>query len=230
MKEYGTNVQKLLEYILTVSDRETRTKYAYLLAELMRQIHPNMRDGQDYTAKLWDDLYIMSNFELDVDSPFPPPPIESVGRKPQKVTYSKNDLRYKHYGKNVELIIKKAIETENEEEKLVSTAYVFRLMKSLYQTWNKEVIEDEVIFNQLNDLSRGKLKDCIDKIKEEGLMDSTTKPYRIQQPNNRNYYNNGRNNNNNNSYGKNNNRGGYGNNNHSGGGSKNNNNRNYKKQ
>jgi hypothetical protein len=225
MKEYGTNVQKLLDYILTLDDRDTRTKYAYLLAELMRQIHPNMRDGQDYTSKLWDDLYIMSNFQLDVDSPFPPPPIESVGRKPQKVGYSKNDFRYKHYGKNVELIIKNAIEETDEEAQLITTAYVFRLMRSLYQTWNKEVIDDEVIFNQLNDLSKGKLVDAIAKIKEEGLMDSTTKPYKIQQPNNRNYYNNGRNGNN--QYGKNNNnRGGYSNN---GGGKNNNNkNRNYK--
>jgi hypothetical protein len=70
MKEYGTNVQKLVDYILSVQDKEKRTKYAYLLVELMRQVHPNMRDNQDYSNKLWDDLYIMSNFKLDVDSPF----------------------------------------------------------------------------------------------------------------------------------------------------------------
>ena len=66
MKEYGTNVQKLVNYILTVEDRDKRTKYAYLLTELMRQVHPNMRDAQDYNNKLWDDLYIMSEFKLEL--------------------------------------------------------------------------------------------------------------------------------------------------------------------
>jgi hypothetical protein len=80
MKEYGTNVQKLVDYILKIQDREKRTKYAYLLVELMRQVHPNMRDNQDYSNKLWDDLYIMSKFKLDVDSPFPPPSPDAVGK------------------------------------------------------------------------------------------------------------------------------------------------------
>jgi hypothetical protein len=84
LKEYGRNVQKLANYIITIEDREKRNKYAQLLVELMRQIHPNMREGQDYTNKLWDDLYIVSGFNMDVDSPFPLPEKTLLGKKPKR--------------------------------------------------------------------------------------------------------------------------------------------------
>lgn len=197
MKEYGTNVQKLLDYILTIGDREKRTKYAYLLTELMRQIHPAMRDQQDYSNKLWDDLYVLSGFKLDVDSPYPPPPADAVGKRPKPVPYNTNTMRFKHYGKNVELLVKRAIEAENEEEKLITTAYLCRLMKSFYLTWNKDIVDDHVIFTQLADLSKGKLNDTLEIVKAEGLMDGNMKFAR-------NNNNNNTNTNNRNNYGKNN--------------------------
>ena len=81
MKEYGSSVQKLVDYILTIEDTEKRTKYAFLMVELMKQIHPNMKDNtQDYSKKLWDDLFIMSNFKLDVQGPYPPPSPELLGK------------------------------------------------------------------------------------------------------------------------------------------------------
>ncbi len=219
MKEYGTNVQKLVDYILTVADRDKRTKYAYLLTELMRQVHPNMRDGQDYSTKLWDDLYIMSGFKLDVDSPFPPPPIDAVGKRPKQVAYNTHNLRFRHYGRNVELLISKAIEAENEDEKLITTAYTCRLMKSFYQTWNKDVVDDAVIYGHLQELSKGKLNDTIEKIKAEGLMDGTVRFNRGPQNVSRNNF--GKNINQNNRNRQNNNNAGRPNNN--------NNNRNFKK-
>ncbi|MDP5138845.1 MAG: DUF4290 domain-containing protein, partial [Spirosomaceae bacterium] len=85
MKEYGSNTQHLVDHIVSIADKDERTKKAFILVELMRQIHPQMRDGLDYSKKLWDDLYIMANFDLDVDSPFPPPPKEILGRKPSIV-------------------------------------------------------------------------------------------------------------------------------------------------
>jgi Domain of unknown function (DUF4290) len=173
MKEYGTNVQKLVDYIMKIDDKDKRTKYAYLLTELMRQVHPNMRDGQDYTNKLWDDLFIMSEFKLDVDTPFAPPPIDAVGKRPKIVPYNLHNLRYKHYGHNVVLLIEKAINTPSEEEQNITVAYICRLMKSFYTAWNKEIVEEAVIYNQLDEISKGKLRRAIEVVKNEGVLENS---------------------------------------------------------
>ncbi|MCU0471638.1 MAG: DUF4290 domain-containing protein [Arcicella sp.] len=164
MKEYGTNVQKLVNHILTVQDKNTRTKYAYLLVELMRQVHPNMRDSQDYSNKLWDDLYIMSNFKLDVDSPFPPPSPDAVGKLPKPVPYNTHFLKYRYYGRNVELLIARAISETDDNEKRILVAHIARLMKTFYQNWNREVVDDEVIWGHILELSEGLLAQTVQAI------------------------------------------------------------------
>ncbi|MDR6563456.1 MULTISPECIES: DUF4290 domain-containing protein [Arcicella] len=164
MKEYGTNVQKLVNHILTVQDREKRTKYAYLLVELMRQVHPNMRDTQDYTNKLWDDLYIMSKFKLDVDSPFPPPSPDAVGKLPKTVPYNTHQLRYRYYGRNVELLIARAIAETDDNEKRILVAHIARLMKTFYQNWNREVVDDEVIWGHILEISNNTLAPIVHAI------------------------------------------------------------------
>jgi Domain of unknown function (DUF4290) len=164
MKEYGTNVQKLVNHIMTVQDRNTRTKYAYLLVELMRQVHPNMRDSQDYTNKLWDDLYIMSNFKLDVESPFPPPSPDAVGKKPKTVPYNTQHLKHRYYGRNVELLIARAVSEPDENEKRILVAHIARLMKTFYQNWNREVVDDVVIWGHILELSQGHLGQIVQEI------------------------------------------------------------------
>jgi Domain of unknown function (DUF4290) len=161
MKEYGTNVQKLVNHIMTVQDRNTRTKYAYLLVELMRQVHPNMRDTQDYTNKLWDDLYIMSQFKLDVESPFPPPAPDAVGKKPKSVPYNTHYLKHRYYGRNVELLISRAVSEPDENEKRILVAHIARLMKTFYQNWNREVVDDVVIWGHIMELSQGNLGEIV---------------------------------------------------------------------
>ena len=164
MKEYGTNVQKLVAHILSVQDRNTRTKYAYLMVELMRQVHPNMRDSQDYSNKLWDDLYILSDFKLDVDSPFPPPSPESVGKLPKTVPYNTHHLKYRYYGRNVELLIARAISEQDDNEKRILVAHIARLMKTFYQNWNREVVDDEVIWGHIIEMSEGLLRTIVQAI------------------------------------------------------------------
>lgn len=173
LKEYGRNVQKLANYINTLEDPDKRNKYAAILVELMRQIHPNMRDGQDYSNKLWDDLYIISGFNLDVDSPFPLPEKTLLGKRPQRVGYNTHRLSYRHYGRNVELLIEKAIAMENPEERFNAIIYVGRLMKTFYGTWNKENVDDAVIVEHLQEMSKGKLDISLEKVKAEGLFDLT---------------------------------------------------------
>jgi hypothetical protein len=201
MKEYGTNVQKLVDHILTIQDRNKRTRYAYLLVDLMKQVHPNMRDNQDYSNKLWDDLYIMSNFQLDVDSPFPPPSPDAVGKHPKRMPYPRIDLQFKHYGRNLELLIKRAVTMPDSELKRELVAHIGKLMKTFYITWNKEVVEDSVIWENLRELSKGELADTIELV-ANGQLSSN---YRNNNRNNNNHYS--RSNNNNNQNRNNNNRG-----------------------
>ena len=173
LKEYGSSMQKLVDNMVNIEDREKRTRYAHILVELMRQIHPNMKDGQDYYNKLWDDLYIMSNFTLDVDSPYPPPSEESLGKKPQRVPYNTHQLKFKHFGRNVDLLIAKAVALEEPDERRAFVSYLTRLMRTFYQAWNKESVEDETIYQSLIELSNGKLSDDIKLIREEGLVEAT---------------------------------------------------------
>jgi hypothetical protein len=192
LKEYGSSIQKLVDNMVNIEDREKRTRYAHILVELMRQIHPNMKDGQDYYNKLWDDLYIMSDFTLDVDSPYPPPSEEALGKKPQHVPYNTHHLKFKHFGRNVDLLVAKAIAIEDPDEKRAFVSYLTRLMRTFYQTWNKESVEDETIYQSLLEISNGKLADDIQLIRDQGLVESTprertgdqTQPQRIGGGNN----------------------------------------------
>ncbi|MFD1819305.1 protein of unknown function [Pseudarcicella hirudinis] len=213
MKEYGTNVQKLVDHILTIQDRDKRTKYAYLLIELMKQVHPNMRDNQDYSNKLWDDLFILSNFQLDVDSPYPPPSPDAVGKRPKSVPYNVHQLKFRHYGRNVELLILRAIAESNPEDKKLLVAHIGKLMKTFYQTWNKEVVDDAVIWEHMREMSENLLAKTIEEVagaSNLGYTRNTTRPntYSNDSSNergrggsfrgNNNDRNNNRNNNNNN--------------------------------
>jgi hypothetical protein len=175
LKEYGSNVQKLADHIKTIKDRERRTLYAHILVELMRQIHPAMKDNQDYTNKLWDDLYIISGFELDVDSPYPAPSKEALGKKPLPVGYNQHGLVYRHYGRNLQLLVERAIATEDADDRLAFVSYIFRLMRSFYSTWNKDNVEDAVLLEQLEHLSKGKLSAELTYILEKGPIEASPK-------------------------------------------------------
>lgn len=185
MKEYGSNVQKLADHIVKMEDKAKRNLYAHILVELMRQIHPNMRDNQDYTNKLWDDLYIISGFELDVDSPFPPPSKEALGKKPLRVGYNQQNLTFRHYGRNIELLLEKAVQTENEEDRIAFVSYIFRLMRSFFNAWNKDNPEDNVLLVQLEQLSKGRLTEEIDYIRKNGPVDAAPKDRNNNQERNR---------------------------------------------
>lgn len=181
LREYGRNIQKLVEYMSGVDDNEKRNAYAAVLVDLMRQINPNIKDSNEYNQKLWDDLFIMSDFKAEVDSPYPKPEKEILSRKPQKVDYNVNRIKYKHYGRNIELIVDKAVKTEDPEERESFIIYLGKLMKTFYASWNKEVVSDQVIIDHIKELSKNKLDIDPQKVKEENLFEvlfkeKTTKP------------------------------------------------------
>lgn len=191
LKEYGRNTQNIVNYILTIEDRSKRTQYAKTLIELMKQINPGMRDAQDSYQKLWDHLYIMSNFKLDVDSPYPLPETSIFDKKPMRVGYNMHNLHFKHYGRNIELLIKKAIELTDTEEQEAAIIYIGKLMKRFYGSWNKENIDDAVIVEHLHRMSNNKLKVDVNRVKAENLFDSQKETREFKS---NSYSNNGSNN------------------------------------
>ena len=183
LKEYGRNVQKLANYLSTIEEREERTRYAYTLIELMRQLNPSVKENNETTQKLWDDLFIMTNFSLDVEAPYPPPEVDILTKKPDRVPYSTEPVRYRHYGKNLEKLIQQAGELEDPEEKRAATIYLGKLMKTFYGTWNREDIDDEIILRDMKKMSRGKLDISMEEVKGKGLFE-------VNQPKSRNNNNN----------------------------------------
>ncbi len=194
LKEYGRNIQKLVEFIKTVEDREKRNWYAGTLIELMKQINPAIKETQETNQKLWDDLFIMANFDLDIDSPFPKPEPEMLKRKPDRLKYKASEIKYKHYGRNILLLVEKAKTITDPEEKESLIIHLGRLMKSFYITWNKETIDDESILENMRELSGHQLDYDINKIRENNLFDTLTKERRNKPSNNKSRRSNNQNN------------------------------------
>lgn len=190
LKEYGRNMQKLVEHIKTFEDKEKRSESAYVLIELMKLINPSVRDSQETSQKLWDDLYIMSDFDLDIDGPFPMPEREILNKKPERLSYNTTEVKYKHYGRNITLLIEKAIELEDPEEKDGAVIHIGRLMKSFQNTWNRDNVDDATIVKNITKMSRGELNIELDRVKADNLFESMVKERRSRPNTNTNSNNN----------------------------------------
>ena len=184
LKEYGRNVQKLVNYIRTVPDKKKRTDLATTLIELIKQLAPVAKEAQENPQRMWDDLYIMADFNLDVDNPFTTPDRTILFKKPRKMEYPQNDVRFRHYGKNIEKLVKEAIKKEDPKEREEAAIYLGKLMKTFYGAWNKETLDDSVIVKDLAILSQGKLVLNLDKVREENLFEKLYREQRktVQRP------------------------------------------------
>lgn len=158
LPEYGRSVHRMVEYCMTIENREDRNKCAHAIILVMGQLNPHLRDVADYAHKLWDHLFIMSAFALDVDSPYPKPLPSSFISKPEKVNYPIGRIRYKHYGKITEEIIEKACGFEEGAEKEELKRTIANHLKKSHMNWAKDAVPDEVILGHLLELSKGKLK------------------------------------------------------------------------
>ncbi len=182
-------MQKLVEHIKSIEDKEKRSESAKVLVELMKLINPSVKDTQETAQKLWDDLVIMADFDIDIDSPYPIPEPEILTKKPQRLGYKTSEIRFKHYGRNIELLIKKATELEDPEEKEAAIIHIGRLMKSFQSTWNRENIDDGTVIKDMEFLSNKQLTIDINKVRENNLFESIVKERRNKS--NRNKRNNG---------------------------------------
>ena len=162
--EYGRHVQLMINQILETQDREERNKISKAVIGIMGNMNPHLRDVPDFHHKLWDQLFIMSNFKLDVDSPFEKPQQEVLEQKPDRLPYPQRNPKYRFYGNNIKTMINVAMNWEDGDLKNALVYNIANHMKKCFLNWNKDTVQDEVIFNHLLELSDNKLK-----VKDEDL-------------------------------------------------------------
>ncbi|GIV34054.1 MAG: hypothetical protein KatS3mg031_1589 [Chitinophagales bacterium] len=170
IREYGRHLQSMVEYVASIEDREKRNKLANAIVELMGQMNPGLRNVDEFRHKLWDHIYIISGGKLDVDSPYPKPDLDVIRKKPMHIGYPKNEIRFKHYGKNVERLIEKAVEMEDEEKRKAFTECIGNYMKLVHRNWNKDNANDATIKQDILTLSNGKLV-----LDDDSNLDSLTR-------------------------------------------------------
>jgi hypothetical protein len=155
--EYGRHVQKLVNHCITLENKEERNKMANAIIDVMGNLQPHLRDVPDFKHKLWDQLFIMSDFKLDADSPYPTPSKEELTAKPDALNYPKSASKYRFYGNNIQIMIDTALTWEEGDMKEALVYTIANHMKKCYLNWNKDTVDDFVIFKHLTELSGGKI-------------------------------------------------------------------------
>ncbi len=155
--EYGRHLQKLIAQAIDIQDDVERNKLAKYIIQVMGSLNPHLRDVPDFQHKLWDQIFIMSDFQLKVDSPYPIPTREVLQLKPDVLAYPQNHPKYRYYGNNIKYMIDVANKWEDGEMKSALVKVIANHMKKSYLSWNKDTVTDEVIFEHLFELSGGKL-------------------------------------------------------------------------
>jgi len=157
MREYGRHVQKMIEHVLSIEDPERRQRNSQAVIELMGFLNPHLKNVEDFRHKLWDHLFLISDFKLDVKSPYTIPTRETLKAKPDPLPYPRRHPKHSHLGKNLEVIINKALKEENPEKRLGFANAVAYYMKLAYNNWHKEIVHDDAIQSELNGITNGQL-------------------------------------------------------------------------
>lgn len=185
MKEYGRNIQNLVQYAITVQDDAVRNQLVSDIIDLMGTLNPNLRNVEDYRHKLWDHLFMISDFKLKADSPYPIPTRELLTRRTMELEYPKENVKFRHYGRYVESMIEKAKGIEDPEKKKEFVEIIGNYMKLVYQNWNRENVTDDIIKNDLRFLSNNMLS-LDDESNLDSLSRSSRKSTQPQQKSNQN--------------------------------------------
>jgi uncharacterized membrane protein YgcG len=187
MPEYGRNVQRMVEYLVTIDDRARRLKNAEAIIELMATLTPHLKTIEDYQHKLWDHLYQMTDFKLDVDAPYPAPTPEQLYKKPEPIPYPQTGIAHRHMGRNLEGLIQKALVETDPEKKQGLTQAIGYYMKLAYTNWHKEPVHDDMIKNELLALTKGELQYETGGYRVYFDTRTNFKPRNNNNNNNRNY-------------------------------------------
>lgn len=190
LPEYGRSIQNMVDHALTIEDRADRQRCANTIISIMGNMFPHLRDVPDFKHKLWDHLAIMSDFELDIDYPYEVIRKDNLNTRPEPIAYPNTNIRYRHYGRTLEILIQKASEYPEGNEKNNLIALICNHMKKDFMTWNKDTVDDRKIAEDLVDYSNGKLQitDTISRLMAERI-DLNYRP-KANNQNNRNNRNN----------------------------------------
>ncbi|HET8753171.1 MAG TPA: DUF4290 domain-containing protein [Salinimicrobium sp.] len=183
--EYGRHIQKMVEHAVSLEDDQERNRVAKAIISVMGNLNPHLRDVPDFQHKLWDQLFIISDFKLDVDSPFPKPSREVLEERPARMDYPQNFPKYRFYGNNIKRMIDVANKWEDGELKDGLIFTIANHMKKSYLNWNKDTVDDKAIFEHLRELSGGKinLKNSDEDLSEaSNLLRGNNKKYAKKAP------------------------------------------------
>ena len=180
LPEYGRNVQKMVEHASNIKDKSERDKCVKSIIDFMGQMNPQLRDIKEFTHKLWDHLFIMSQFQLDTTSPYPMPEIEKLKQRPQKMPYPKNKIKFPFYGAALENMINYVVKQENNREKEIMTGMIANHMKKSYLLFNKHSVSNDTIILHLNQLSNNTLKlpSDFEFIRSSSVINKTQRVYK----------------------------------------------------
>lgn len=158
LPEYGRSVQNMVDHALTIEDRSERQRCANTIINIMGNMFPHLRDVPDFKHKLWDHLAIMADFKLDIDYPYEIVKKDNLYSKPESIPYANNGIRYRHYGRMLETLVRKAIEYPDGEERKHLIFLIATHMKKSFMAWNKDTVDDKKIFDDLREYSHGAIE------------------------------------------------------------------------
>ncbi|MDR0762904.1 MAG: DUF4290 domain-containing protein [Bacteroidales bacterium] len=157
--EYGRGVQEMVKHAITIKDKERRNVAAKVILKSMLILNPAVKQTDDYMHTLYDHLFIISDFALDIDSPYPMPNKDIVAKKYSKpIKTNLTPIHFRYYGRTLETMIHKASEMPDGDEKIAALNLITVQMKKHYYLWNADALSDELIANHLHILTDGKLK------------------------------------------------------------------------
>ncbi|MDR2801634.1 MAG: DUF4290 domain-containing protein [Prevotellaceae bacterium] len=157
LPEYGRHIQKMIQYVKSIKDREKRNEQVRAVVAVMGNLNPHLRDIVDFRHKLWDHVYLIADFDIDIDSPYPVPAPATFKEKPASIPYSNTPVGIMHYGRNIENMLKVLANNSDTPEREAMIAAMAHYMKKQYLTWNKETVGDDIIFKDVELLSKGRI-------------------------------------------------------------------------
>jgi len=193
--EYGRNIQKMISFAKTIEDREERNKAARAIIKVMGQVNPTLKNTEDLTHKLWDHMFIIADFQLDVDSPYPIPSPEQFIQKPERIPYPETEIKERHYGRIIGKMIQQLAAEPDEQVRNKAAIAAANAMKAAYVKWNRDSVEDIIIIRDLRRLTMGKVELPTDTVlgRSQDLVDHTMQAAgKGGQRNKRNKRNNGK--------------------------------------
>ena len=157
LPEYGRHIQKMIQYVKTIEDNEKRNQQVMAVVAVMGNLNPHLRDIQDFRHKLWDHVYLIADFDIDIQSPYPIPAPDTFNEKPHPIPYPHTPITAMHYGRNIENMVSAIADRPESDEKRLMIAAMAHYMKKQYLIWNKDTVSDEIIFKDMIALSKGRI-------------------------------------------------------------------------